>query len=323
VPPSLSFKLSRTASFVHLLTPHLKNKDITPNKCIFCGSPLPSSRFAFSSSRSVLANATLPVSYVDRLSCCIIRGALLSPQHIPCFHDQFIADALNAHLPCAVHRIGRFSSAPQSDTHIFAGSSSRPSRSFHTPRLLQNSWSPFHFRTDRPAKSPACHEGILCVCQASILHWRHASRFWARSLTSYKRKLDHGMWALGMDPGCPTARRRRDTQDCSLGMLVVVDVLCWDQSGRCRGLPDEEAVQGGMGCLCTAGPMVVPAWFDLKVRLSRKWFCMRSSLTRLFSGFRWKTEIERRCPILHASLLKTKITPSSNISSATIGFSFS
>ena len=45
---SSSFKPSRTGSFVHPRTPPLKNKGITPNKCIFCRSPRLFSRHVFS-----------------------------------------------------------------------------------------------------------------------------------------------------------------------------------------------------------------------------------------------------------------------------------
>ena len=84
----------------------------------------------------VPANAMLSVSYINRLSLCIVRGAGLSPRSLRRLHDKSIFKVLDVHLPCTVLHFGCLFSAPQTHAHIFAGCSDRPSRSFYTPRLL-------------------------------------------------------------------------------------------------------------------------------------------------------------------------------------------
>jgi len=82
VPPSSSFKLSRTAPSLYLLIPPLKNRGTTPSNGMFCSSPLPFSRCGFSTSWiPVLANAAffsikhLSPIFVHYSRCCFISAA--------------------------------------------------------------------------------------------------------------------------------------------------------------------------------------------------------------------------------------------------------
>ena len=177
------------------------------------------------------------VSPNNCLSLRNIRGIVLSRQHPHAFNLQFFLTALHPHMSCQPRNgawlfPGHYVSPPDADIPIRR--SCRGIRRLYPLRLLQNFGSTFHLRFDSPTESPTYHKEVLRLREAPSLYWVHASRFWARTISSHKRKLDDRVWALGMDTGSAAVERWlglrwRNPKDSCLGVLVVVDILCWDQ----------------------------------------------------------------------------------------------
>lgn len=68
-----------------------------------------------------------------------------------------------------------------------------------------------------------------------------------------------------------TSPRSRDG-DPGLGPLVGVDIVRWRQQGRGGRQTDAETVQGRMGNICHAGPLVVLSWRDLDLDEIARYF---------------------------------------------------